>query len=132
MTTLHHIAITTANQDKSAPFYDAVFGVLGYQRGYTSTQLCTWVGPGPELLLYIVEGDDTAPHRHGRPGWQHAALQVADRDTVNAVHQAVTENGWTVVHPPTEYDYSNGYYSVFVEDPDGVRWEIAHIPNPTH
>lgn len=132
MTSLHHIAITTANQEKGASFYDIVFGVLGYERGYTSESLNTWIGPGPELLLYIVEGDDIAPHRHGRPGWHHTALQVDDRATVEAVHKAVVDGGWTVVHPPTEYDYSEGYFAVFIEDPDGVRWEFAHIPTPTH
>lgn len=132
MPILHHIAVTTADQDKSAPFYDAVLGALGYERGYTSDQLCTWIGPGPELLLYIVEGDDDAPHRHGRPGWHHTALQVDDRDTVEAVHRAVVDSGGTVVHQPAEYDYSEKYYAVFIEDPDGIRWEVAHIPTPVH
>ncbi|WP_063128695.1 VOC family protein [Nocardia fusca] len=96
--TLHHLALTTADQAKAAPFYDAVFGILGYSRGYTSDRLCTWGGPGPELLLYIVEGDDAAPHTHGRPGWQHGAFSVDDRATVDAVHTAVLDGGWTVVH----------------------------------
>jgi catechol 2,3-dioxygenase-like lactoylglutathione lyase family enzyme len=131
--TLHHLALTTADQAKAAPFYDAVLGILGYSRGYTSERLCTWGGPGPEILLYIVEGADASPHTHGRPGWQHGAFQVDDRDTVDAIHTAVVDGGWTVVHEPAEYpDYAPGYYATFVEDPDGIRWEFAHIPNATH
>ncbi|MFE9328531.1 VOC family protein [Nocardia sp. NPDC052278] len=132
MPTLHHLAITTAEQAKTAPFYDAVLGALGYTREHTSEQLCTWVGPVPEILLYTVEGDDDRQHTHGRPGWHHAAMEVEDRETVEAVHRAVNDGGWTVVHPPREYDYSEGYFAVFVTDPDGVRWEFAHIPTPTH
>lgn len=133
MPSFNHLALTTADQDKSAPFYDTVFGLLGYTRGITSDRLCTWGGPGPELLVYSVEGDDIAPHTHGRPGWQHGAFSVDDRATVDAVHTAVIEGGWTVVHEPREYpDYAVGYYATFVEDPDGIRWEVAHIPTVTH
>ncbi|MGW6728782.1 VOC family protein [Nocardia sp. NPDC055029] len=133
MLTLHHLSVTTADMDKAAPFYDAVLGTLGYRRGHTSENLCTWVGQAPEILVWIVEGEDTSPHTHGRPGWQHASYEVDDAATVDAVHTAVVEGGWTVVHAPREYpDYAAGYYAVFVEDPDGIRWEVAHIPNSTH
>ncbi|MDQ1537159.1 MAG: hypothetical protein QOE58_1552, partial [Actinomycetota bacterium] len=78
-------------------------GVLDYKRGYDSARLVTWVGPTPEILLYVAEGDDTTPHTHGRPGLQHAAIAVESRDTVDAVHAAVVAGGWTVIHPPREY-----------------------------
>ncbi|WP_280345962.1 VOC family protein [Nocardia neocaledoniensis] len=133
MLSFNHLALTSADHAKSGPFYDTVFGLLGYTRGYTSDRLCTWGGPGPELLVYITEGEDTAPHTHGRPGWQHGAFSVDERDTVDAVHSAVVEGGWTVVHAPREYpDYAPGYYATFVEDPDGIRWEVAHIPTAPH
>ncbi|MGN2642390.1 VOC family protein [Nocardia takedensis] len=130
MPSLHHLALTTVDQDKSGPFYDAVLPLLGYQSGHIGDRLRTWGGTSPEILLYTVEGEDDRPHTHGRPGWQHGCFQVEDRATVEAVHTAVVEGGWTVVHAPREYpEYAPGYYAVFVEDPDGIRWEIAHIPN---
>ncbi|MEU7631817.1 VOC family protein [Nocardia sp. NPDC049220] len=133
MSKLHHLAITATDTSKTAPFYDAVLSPLGYERRIASDQLCTWVGQSPEILLYKTEGEDCSPHTHGRPGWHHNAWEVDDRDTVDAVHRAVTEGGWTIVHSPREYpEYRDGYYAVFVADPDGVRWEFAHIPNPTH
>ncbi|MDP9850418.1 VOC family protein [Streptosporangium lutulentum] len=131
MPQLHHLALTTADLTTGAAFYDAVFGVLGYKSGYTSDELRTWVGHSPEILLYPVEGDDTAPHTHGRPGLQHAAMEVENRAMVDAVHEAVVAGGGTVVHAPREYDYAEGYYAVFVTDSDGNRWEFAHIPTPT-
>lgn len=46
-----------------------------------------------------------------------------------AVHKAVLAGEWTVIHEPHEYpEYSEGYFAVFVEDPDGIRIEVAHIP----
>ncbi|MFC7650466.1 VOC family protein [Streptosporangium lutulentum] len=93
MPQLHHLALTTADLTTGAAFYDAVFGVLGYKSGYTSDELRTWVGHSPEILLYPVEGDDTAPHTHGRPGLQHAAMEVENRAMVDAVHEAVVAGG---------------------------------------
>jgi catechol 2,3-dioxygenase-like lactoylglutathione lyase family enzyme len=134
--TIHHLALTAADLPKAAAFYDAVFvDVLGYRRGHTSAELVTWIGPEPEpeILLYVVEGDDTTAHQHGQPGLQHIAFQVDSRATVDAVHTAVVDGGWTVVHSPREYpEYSPGYYATFLEDADGSRWEFTHTPPPTH
>lgn len=129
MTTLHHLAMTTSQMDEAARFYDDVLGLLGYERGITSERLCTWHGKAPEILLYTAEGADMSPHTHGRPGWQHAAFQVEDQSVVLSVHDAVKAGNWRVVHEPREYpDYGKGYFAVFVEDPDGIRIEVAYIP----
>ncbi|MFI6163135.1 VOC family protein [Micromonospora haikouensis] len=127
-TSLHHLAITATDLTTSAQGYDAILGAIGYRRHITADTICTWSGPQPEILLYPTEGNDRTPHQHGRPGWQHAAFSVADRDTVHAAHQAAIDAGWTIVHPPQEYDYMPGYFAAFLEDPDGIRLEVAHIP----
>lgn len=128
MSKLHHLAITTTDIGKSAPVYDAVLGILGYTRGCTSDELYAWVGPNPEILLYAVEGQDSSVHTHGRPGAHHFAFEVESHETVEAVHRAAVEGDWIVVHPPSKYDYSPGYFAVFVTDPaSGVRWEVACV-----
>lgn len=121
---LHHLAVTTIDLSAGRRFYDAFLGAIGYKSGYAGDTVCTWEGPGPEILLYPVEGDDRSRHTHGRPGWQHAAFQVADRAMVNAAEAVVVEAGGAIVHPAQEYDYMPGYFAVFLEDPDGVRWEV--------
>lgn len=129
MTTLHHLSLTTSRMPEGRRFYNAVLGPLGYEPAMATDRLSTWHGPQPEILLFEVEGDDSEPHTLGRPGWHHAAFSVDSRDTVLAVHKAVVDGEWTVVHEPREYpEYSEGYFAVFVEDPDGIRVEVAYIP----
>lgn len=133
MPKLHHVALTI-DLDKSGPFYAAVLPLLGYHLEYSGDVLHVWKGadPAPEVLLYTIAGEDSRPHTHGRPGLQHLAVEVEDRDIVEQVHQAVVERGFPVVHEPQEYpDYSPGYWAVFVADFAGNRWEVAHIPSPT-
>jgi glyoxylase I family protein len=47
------------------------------------------------------------------------------------VFRAVVEAGGTIVHEPRFYDYTDGYYAAFIEDPDGSRLEVIHIPAGT-
>lgn len=47
MPTVHHIAFTATDLTRSGTFYDAVLGVLGYQREHASSALIIWTGPGP-------------------------------------------------------------------------------------
>jgi catechol 2,3-dioxygenase-like lactoylglutathione lyase family enzyme len=133
MLTMHHIAFTATDLTRSGAFYDAVLGVLGYAREHTSNNLIIWKGPGPEILLYPVDGDDRAPHTHGRPGLQHLALRADDPATVDAVHDAAHADG-VVVHPPRQYpEYPfASYYAVFVTDPDGIRLEVVHLVAASH
>ncbi|MFC4044484.1 VOC family protein [Dactylosporangium siamense] len=92
------------------------------------TSPLVYVGDGPDVLVYAEEGGDTNPHRHGRPGLQHIAFAVDSPGIVNAAHQAAVDAGGAVVHEPQIFPYIPGYHAAFVEDPDGSRIEIVHIP----
>ena len=37
----------------------------------------------------------------------------------------------STLDPPAEYPlYAPGYYAVFFADPDGLKLEFVHMPNP--
>ncbi|WP_432830671.1 VOC family protein [Dactylosporangium sp. CA-092794] len=105
-----------------------MLAALGYQRHGGLDSPLVYAGDGPDVLVYAVEGAVTAPHRHGQPGLQHIALEVDEPALVDAVFRIVVDAGGTIVHQPQFYDYMDGYYAVFVEDPDGSRLEVVHIP----
>ena len=57
----------------------------------------------------------------------HIALQAADRQAVDAVHDAAVAAGAEVLHAPREWpEYPPGYYGVFLRDPDGHNVEAVH------
>ncbi|MEV0131402.1 VOC family protein [Dactylosporangium sp. NPDC050688] len=129
MTALHHLALSAANLDTSAAFYDPFLAELGYHREGGVESPLVYLGEGPEILVYAVEGSDAARHRHGAPGLQHLAFQVDERKIVDAAHRAADAAGGTVVHAPRLYpEYADGYYATFVEDPDGSRFEVLSVP----
>ena len=55
------------------------------------------------------------------------AHNVADRDAVAAVVDAMTAAGGTVLTPPEEGAFG-GVFHALVADPNGVVWEVAHNP----
>ena len=133
MTKVHHLALTASDMKISSAFYDAVLGPLGYKRHLTKDTICTWIGQMPEILLYASRpAGRKSTHETYAPGIHHISFQVDDRNTVNEVFEAVKKVGARILDEPKEYpNYSEGYFAVFFLDPDGVKLEVAHIPNPT-
>ena len=124
---VHHIALTAADLDRSGGFYDVFLAALGYARQGDLSSPLVYIGDGPDVLVYAVEGANTKPHQHGWPGLQHVALAVNEASLVDAASHAAESAGGAIVHGPRFYDYMDGYYAVFVEDPDGSRLEVVHI-----
>jgi predicted lactoylglutathione lyase len=64
----------------------------------------------------------------------HLAWVADSRADVDRLHKLLVEIGATVLDPPTDYPhYREGYYAVFFADPDGLKLEFVHTPEPpTH
>jgi len=44
---------------------------------------------------------------------------------VSSLERSLRE-GVEIESPPREYDYTPGYYAVFLHDPDGLKLEVVH------
>ena len=55
------------------------------------------------------------------------AHNVADRDAVRALVEAMVAAGGTVLTPPEEGAFG-GVFHALVADPNGVVWEVGHNP----
>lgn len=143
---LTHIDISVGYPERSIPFYAAFFEALGYRRW--NVPLPEWQGKHPSRATWSVEypggaqfGVEVRParpesrdRRYDRyePGPHHLAFHAESREVVHGVHDAMRAIGATVLDPPTDYSgqpgYDEGYFAVFVADPDGVKLEVAYIP----
>jgi hypothetical protein len=47
---------------------------------------------------------------------------------VELFHAHMYEIGAEIVHPHGEGPWARGYYSVLLEDPDGIRREMNYVP----
>lgn len=132
-TQIHHLALTASDLEVSGKFYDAILNPLGYSRHSTRDGLCTWTGVSPEILLYKASPEKREnKHEIYSPGIHHVAFKVNEKGLVDQVYEIAKVNNIKVLDVPNEYsEYSDGYYAVFLADPDGIKIEMAYIPTPT-
>jgi catechol 2,3-dioxygenase-like lactoylglutathione lyase family enzyme len=133
MLRIDHIDLAVGDVERSLRFYLAVLGPLGLREwkrfpSYRGTEEIVYLAlPGGDqyLGLRLADGGE---HRYYEVGLEHLAFYVDSRDAVDAAHGRCVEIGARVHFPPQEDRDLDGYYEMFVFDPDGFRIEIACGP----
>ena len=134
---LHHLNIVVSDLERSLPFYRAVLGYLGYERGDGSERFEDWkrwdLGTPHEIsIVQVAERHRGVGYVRGAVGHhEHLAFCAADREDVDRFYAEVLrpleEKGFCVVEdPPCECpEYDEGYYATFFFDPDGLKFEFV-------
>jgi len=127
---VHHLDLTVIDLDRSAAFYEAVLGFLGYRVVRRDESGIDWDLSAPDLYCSIGIKPARSERAHDRysAGLHHFAWHAASRDDVDRLHALLCERGLTILDPPAEYaDYGPGYYALFFADPDGLKFEFVHF-----
>ncbi|MEO6873425.1 MAG: VOC family protein [Opitutaceae bacterium] len=124
---IHHLSLPVKNMQRSADFYDAALGALGYQRQFTLRNVIGWG--------FIDNGDIFSirlrPKEKIMSGSGfHLAFIGRTRGAIDSFHQAALanggkDNGGSGLNPA----YGPDYYAAFVFDPDGYRMEAVISPH---
>jgi catechol 2,3-dioxygenase-like lactoylglutathione lyase family enzyme len=121
---IDHLGIQVADVEASLAFYLHTFGPIGVREAMRF--------PDGDTIVVGLSGPDGVPHfwlsRAMGPEAReiHVAFTAADRESVDAVHQAAVEAGAEVLHAPKEWPmYHPGYYGVFLRDLDGHNVEAV-------
>jgi catechol 2,3-dioxygenase-like lactoylglutathione lyase family enzyme len=91
---------------------------------------------GTEEVVYLRFGEqylglrraDGGEHRYYSVGIEHLAFYVDTREEVDAAYRRCLEIGARLHFPPEDDRDIEGYYELFVFDPDGFRAEVASAP----
>jgi glyoxylase I family protein len=131
---INHLAVTVRDLVASeASFYAPVLEFLGFEKVEDIAGTMTlWVNMPAQTAMNLWQAKAPSPpggHERYAPGFHHCAFTVDRRGDVDAVHDLLREKGIPVLDPPGEYpQYGEGYYAVFFEDPDGLKFEVVHLP----
>jgi glyoxylase I family protein len=131
---IHHLDLTVRDVAVSAPFYEAVLGVMGYRREREQVDGIDWDHDVPGLFCGIGIKPARADVTHDRytPGLHHVAWAAESRDDVDRLHAELLRIGATILDAPADYpQYGKDYYAVFFADPDGLKFEYVHVPGQT-
>ena len=132
-----HLDLVVSDLDRSLRFYRGLLEPLGYQR------TAEIEGERGERVVYIgTHGDEASVslrERHSQAretpydrydlGIHHLAFAAPSRDVVDERAAWARDTGAEIESGPQEYQYTEGYYALFLHDPDGLKLEIVHRPD---
>jgi len=128
---MNHLGITVRDLNASTDrFYAPLLGFLGYAEVERQPEMSLWAAPqGCAINLWQARAEHRdKPVERYAPGFHHFAFNADSRETIDGCHDLLRREGIEVLDPPAEYDYLPGYYAVFFADPDGLKFELVHIP----
>lgn len=125
---LHHVDLTVADFRRSKEFYAAVMPLMGFMRLPKEFGAVAWRGASILAIQPAKPEEKDQSHSRYAPGLHHLAFRAPSRDAVDELHTRLVALGVTILDPPADYPYTEGYYAVFFADPDGVKLEYVHSP----
>ncbi len=123
---LGHLSLGVADLDRTAAFYDATMGALGWVQVWRFDDAIGYGEPGgPDRLALFLRPNAERPLAAG-PGF-HLALHAESQPVVDAFYAAAMAHAGTCEGPPgLRPHYGATYYACFVRDPDGHKLEAKH------
>lgn len=120
---IDHISLGVSDLSRSAAFYDAVLGAMGWKR-IMAFEHAVGYGPAQQPIFWIGTAGSTV---YG--AGTHVALGSDNRAAVDAFHAAGLAAGGQDNGAPGLRPYHPNYYGAFLIDPDGHHLEaVCHRP----
>jgi catechol 2,3-dioxygenase-like lactoylglutathione lyase family enzyme len=130
---IHHVDLAVGDVERSLVFRLGLLGPLGWFEDvryptYRGTEEVVYLkDPRSGSMLGLRRADGGA-HRYYEVGIEHLAFEVDSRDEVEEAHSRCQADGARIHFPPEADRDIDGYYAVFVFDPDGMRIEVFCWP----
>lgn len=139
---MHHIQITVRDVEVSEKFYDQLFAFLGFDiekkyKGYlehADMHVVEYLSDAFDFAICSpkeVYRDEVIDPR--KPGaMQHMAFKAKSREAVDEIFHKLKDLNIKILHgKPKEYKerIAPGYYALFFEAPDGLRFEVFYYPD---
>lgn len=142
ITGMAHIVVVLDQWETSTPFYRSLFDFLGFScvadtdRGhgnYDRTPFLYYVGGRTAVGFHKSVGEfEGVPFNQNRAGLHHWCLRARSAEAIDEVeahfHEHLRGLGGKLVRPAQGGGWAPGYYSILMEDPEGQRVELNHVP----
>ena len=130
-----HIQMTLRKPDEGLPFWEKLCHHFGMQTLIRNDDTLYCIGGRTGVLVRAApEEKRDKPFDQWTSGLHHVCFRARSRADVDAVYRFVRDElRANVVHPAEAGErFAPGYYSVLVEDPDGIRVEVNFVPGQGH
>ena len=117
---IDHLSIQCHDLSASAAFYDAVLATIGGRRLIDRGSPIGYGVDFPTFWLGTLETGDVNRE-------VHIAFTARSRDSVRMFRDVALALGAELLHDARVWpEYHDGYYGVFLRDPDGNNIEAVH------
>ena len=125
-----HTFITAGDFEVSVAFYRQLLPFLGLREVADSADTYYCVGARTGFgIRRPVQAHASARYEQFRVGsLHHHCWRARSNADVDEAYAFLVSIGARIVHAPETGSWAPGYYSVLLEDPDGIRLEINHVP----
>jgi catechol 2,3-dioxygenase-like lactoylglutathione lyase family enzyme len=125
---LHHVEIWVPDLDRAVVSFGWLLDALGYTLFQSWDNGRSWQLGDTYLVFEQSPALTTDRHDRCRPGLNHLAFHVADRDTVEALAAKAAEHGWRLMFPD-RHPHAGGeqHYAAYLENIDGFEVELVAI-----
>jgi len=128
-----HIQLTVNDVSVSKPFWKPLLDLFEMQTLIDTDTYYYAIGSRTGIAISEAEPELRGPFNQRRVGLHHLCLRAREREQIDEIHEfAKNLPGATIVHGPQEDKFAPGYYSVLLEDPDGIRVEVNFVPGRGH
>jgi catechol 2,3-dioxygenase-like lactoylglutathione lyase family enzyme len=119
---IDHVSVAVRDLAVAAKFYDAVLGVIGYQRFDTRPKTIGW---GKKYSEFWINSRPIMAPVSPDSG-VHICLRAKSKEAIDAFHAAALANGgFSDGAPAPRKSDDPRYYAAFIRDPDGNRIEAV-------
>jgi catechol 2,3-dioxygenase-like lactoylglutathione lyase family enzyme len=125
-----HIQLTVRDVSASRPFYHRLLvETFGMSIQYDiAGQVFYCIGARTGVLIRNAAPEHDTPFDQWRIGLHHFCFRLRSREDVDALAAAMQDFGANIIRAPQEDAWAPGYYSILIEDPDGIRIEANYVP----
>ena len=135
MNGIAHIQLTVNDKERTLPFWERLCHFLEMQTLISGEDVLYCIGSRTGILVRVApESKREERFDQDRAGLHHFCFRARSREDIDAVFEFVKQEPHaTIVHPPEDgSQFAPGYYSLLLEDPDGIRVEFNHVPGKGH
>ena len=119
---LHYVTLSVRDLERSAAFYDALLGPLGWRRHLDRDEAVGW---GLVKPVFFVVSNGTTP----QPGFGQVSFPANSIPAVKAAWESGLKVGGEGQDEPGAAPlFGSGNYSTRLLDPDGYTVEVAAAP----
>jgi catechol 2,3-dioxygenase-like lactoylglutathione lyase family enzyme len=133
-----HIQLSINDPQRGLPFWEELCHFMEMETLIKGEDVVYCIGGRTGILVRAAPQEKrNEQFDQDRSGLHHFCFRVRSNEDIDAVFEFVKESlmqyGARIVHPPEDGSkFAPGYYSLLIEDPDGIRVEFNHVPGKGH